>query len=104
MAMIDDGAQFYSHAGEWFRGVWIPAPENILDADYTADLAQKRLLSGKTQLRLAQQTTAGWTSGGYADQARESIEEGEVEPTDPEDEEEEATPTARGRAKGKKRR
>jgi hypothetical protein len=96
LKLVAKGGQYLACAEEWFRGVWIDAPENILDADYTKEQAKKRLSAGGNgQFRLTQQTTAGWTEGGFAEKAGFSVGEGEEE-----EEEEEAAPPDGDEANG----
>jgi hypothetical protein len=84
--LLASDAQYLCDGDDWFRGVWVPAPENIQDADYTQALLDKRLRAGASQLRLQQQSTAGWTSGGFAEKSGSTIgADPDVDPHDPED-------------------
>lgn len=35
--LIDAGGQYLADNDEWFRGVWVPAPDNVFAADYNPD-------------------------------------------------------------------
>lgn len=73
--LADQGGVYLPDVDTWYRGVWVPAQENILDADYTRNQQQRQLRNGGG---MAQRQI---TDGGYADKVGSSvIDEEEVEP------------------------
>jgi hypothetical protein len=46
------GAQYLPVPDEWFRGVWEPAPQQVMDAAYTAEQERRRLSGGSGQAML----------------------------------------------------
>lgn len=91
-SLINAGGVHLADADEWYRGVWVPAPEQILDADYTRDQQRKLLRDGGN-------TFPQITDGGYSEKSGSMMLDGDEELTPPEEggdgddggEEEEAT-------------
>lgn len=88
--VLETSGQFLADPEEWYRGVWEPAPENILDADYTRNQQQRALRGGSAPLL---SSGGGGYAGGYRDQVASTIEdEDEDELTEPPDGEAEEPP------------
>ena len=117
--LIDKGGVYLAVMDEWFRGVWLEAPQQVFDADYTRKQQRELSRGGGSRLALDSITGSGsyplglTTGGGGMQKTGSTTIEGDYEEVEDDEDDEtengetengEAEPeTATGRKRAKKK-